>query len=232
MFYEGGALKGSIYCTGSGSWEAAQIMLENTAISNYGRRWKIMLGGSSAQNGDLTFQCDNGSAGSASVSPYYRVKFTKHTTSNAVQAAGAYSNASDIRLKNIISPYHNSISTLSVDTTNNSILDKISNLNSYYFNWKTPNEIKPNSISEEEENELKNTEYYSRELLGFVAQELKEVFPEFVYGEESETDVLSIDYAGLGAVVAIEGLKELNIKLENKINQLEQKITLLESKLK
>ena len=122
---------------------------------------------------------------------------------------------------------------LSADNTteDNSILTKISNLNSYYFNWKLPNEMKANSVSDEEETELKETEFYSREVLGFVAQDLKEAFPEFVYGEESENEYLTIDYAGLGAVVAVEGLKELNTKLENRVAYLENRLALVESKL-
>ena len=234
MYYESGALKGNLYLQGSnGTWEACQIMIENTYYSDYSRRWKIALGGSQMHVGDLVFNSDNGSSGSQNASPYFKLKVRRHGMSDALQGAGAYTNSSDLRLKNLNRPYHNPIMTLSNDNTtqDNSILNKISNLNSYYFNWKLPNEMKANSISEEAENELKQTEYYTREVLGFVAQDLRETLPEFVYGEESENEYLTIDYAGLGAVVAVEGLKELNTKLENKITQLEEKITLLESKL-
>lgn len=234
MYYESGALKGNLYLQGSnGTWEACQIMIENTAYSDYSRRWKIALGGSQMHVGDLVFNSDNGSSGSQNASPYFKLKVRRHGMSDALQGAGAYTNSSDLRLKNLNRPYHNPVMTLSNDNTtqDNSILDKISNLNSYYFNWKLPNEMKANSISEEAENELKQTEYYSREVLGFVAQDLRETFPEFVYGEESENEYLTIDYAGLGAVVAIEGLKELNTKLENKIAYLESRLALVESKL-
>ena len=241
MYYESNQLKGNLYLQGSnGTWEACQIMIENTYYSDYSRRWKIALGGSQMHVGDLVFNSDNGSSGSASVFPYYKVKIRRHGMSDAIQGAGAYTNSSDLRLKNLNRPYHSPISLLNDNTTevDNSILSKISNLNSYYFNWKLPNEMQANSVSAEEEEELKQTEYYSREILGFVAQDLREVFPEFVYGAETDTEFLTIDYAGLGAVVAVEGLKELNTKLEQKVTELEStisnlvdRITILEQKL-
>lgn len=213
------------------TWQATQIKMSNTYYTNYSRQWCIDLGGSQMHVGDLVFNSYNSSgSGSAQVAPYCRIKIRRHGMSDAIQGAGAYTNSSDLRLKNLNRPFHNPIMTLSADTeenTSNSVIDKIQNLNSYYFNWKLPNEIKANSISEEEQNELSNAEYYQREVLGFVAQDLKEVFPEFVYGEESDTEYLTIDYAGLGAVVAVEGLKELN----NKVAALENEITKLKNKL-
>ena len=218
----------------NGTWQAAQIQFTNSYYSTYGYRWCVETGGSQDGVGDLVFHSYNSSlTGSANVAPWFRIKVRRHGMSDALQGAGAYTNSSDGRLKNINRPYHNPIMILSADNTteDNSILTKISNLNSYYFNWKLPNEMKANSVSDEEETELKETEFYSREVLGFVAQDLKEAFPEFVYGEESENEYLTIDYAGLGAVVAVEGLKELNTKLENRVAYLENRLALVESKL-
>lgn len=215
----------------NGTWQAAQIQFTNSYYSTYGYRWCIETGGSQIGVGDLVYNSYNSSGtGSANASPWFRIKVRRYSMSDALQGAGAYTNASDSRLKNLNRPYHNPISTLSnEEEEDNSILNKIANLNSYYFNWKLPNEMKANSVSEEEETELKETEYFKREILGFVAQDLKQVFPEFVYGQETENEYLTIDYAGLGAVVAIEGLKEVNNKLENKVTELNDKINQLEN---
>lgn len=86
----------------NGTWQAAFIKMTNKglATSNYGYRWQIDLGGTSDHNGDLAFNSYNYSGnGSAQVSPYYRFKILKHGSANAVAGAGAYSNSSDIRLK-------------------------------------------------------------------------------------------------------------------------------------
>ncbi len=43
--------------------------------------------------------------------------------------------------------------------------------------------------------------------IGVIAQELKEVFPEFVSGEETENDVMAVNYGGL-STVAIKAIQE------------------------
>lgn len=48
---------------------------------------------------------------------------------------------------------------------------------------------------------------------GVSAQQLRTVFPQFVFGEETDDSYLSVDYIGLGASVALQGLKELDEKL-------------------
>ena len=51
---------------------------------------------------------------------------------------------------------------------------------------------------------------------GHIAQEVKEVLPEFVHGEETETEHLSIDYTGLHSI-QIKALLDRIIKLEEEI---------------
>lgn len=51
---------------------------------------------------------------------------------------------------------------------------------------------------------------------GHIAQEVKEVLPEFVHGNESETEHLSIDYTGLHSI-QIKALLDRIIKLEEEI---------------
>ncbi len=56
---------------------------------------------------------------------------------------------------------------------------------------------------------------FNRQHIGFIAQSVKEVYPELVY--EDETGILSIDYISLIPIL-VEGIKELN----NKISSIEQ----------
>jgi hypothetical protein len=104
---------------------------------------------------------------------------------------GSLVQASDIRLKNRMD-----------DVTN--ILDKIKNVSPFYFTRKD--------------------DEYKIPHIGISAQEIREIFPELVtlvnpggkaYGE------FAVDYATLGVVVSIAGLKELLERLE----LLEQKIS-------
>lgn len=56
---------------------------------------------------------------------------------------------------------------------------------------------------------------------GVSAQQLKEIYPQFVFGEESEDSYLSVDYIGLAASVAVQGCKELNNKIESQQKEIE-----------
>jgi hypothetical protein len=60
---------------------------------------------------------------------------------------------------------------------------------------------------------------------GFIAQEVKEILPDFVTGEETEEDYLGIDYNGILAlaVKAIQELKTQNDALQSRIETLESK---------
>ena len=210
------ALSGS-----NSSWQAAFIQMTNRALSGQGYRWQIDLGGSSNFNGDLSVQCSNSSgSGSAGSAPYYRFRITKHgTATNAVMAAGAYSNTSDAKLKDVVCTYHNKPISLNENTTV-SVIDKIKNIDAKYFYWK-----KPEGISEEEA----QLDWYNTINLGFVAQDIETEFPEFVTTDDG---IKSLNYGGLGAFVAIEGCKELKqlidqqqteiSRLKEEINQLKQ----------
>ena len=203
-------------------WQAAQIQLVNEYYTDYRRKWCIDLAGTSEQSGDLVFQNYNSSGtGSANQSPWYRFKIFKHgTATNGVAAAGQYVNNSDARLKNILYSYHDRAIELSGD--NNSILDKIRCLNAKYYYWKVP---------ENANDEEKLLPFYNTIQLGFIAQEVEEIFPEFV---SEDNGYKLLNYVGLGSVVAIEGIKELYTRflpVEDKVKALESRVQNLQLRL-
>lgn len=61
------------------------------------------------------------------------------------------------------------------------------------------------------------------ECIGFIAQEVKEKYPELVVGNE-EKEMLSLNYGGITAVLAAE-----NIELKKKVESLEERIARLEA---
>ena len=69
---------------------------------------------------------------------------------------------------------------------------------------------------------------------GHIAQEVKEVLPEFVHGNESETEHLSIDYTGLHSmqikalIDKINLLKKENEELKKSNNELNTRVEKLE----
>lgn len=209
-------------CGSKSDWQAAQIQLVNKYYTDYRRKWCINLSGSSEQSGDLCFQNYNSAGtGSANQSPWYRFKIFKHgTATNGVAAAGQYVNNSDARLKNILYSYHNRPIKLLGD--NNSILDKIRCLNAKYYYWKVPE-----NASDEE----KSLPFYNTIQLGFIAQEVEEIFPEFV---SEDNGYKLLNYVGLGSVVAVEGVKELYTRflpVENKVKILESRVQNLQLRL-
>jgi hypothetical protein len=108
-------------------------------------------------------------------------------------------------------------------------LDILSKINGVTYNYKLSelNKVKKegNAIfdpSKDTKNKEISEKIAQREIenanktrIGFVAQEIKEVLPELV--EESENELLSVDYIGLIPVL-VEGIKEL----QSKINVLEE----------
>ena len=222
--FNGGTITRGLTIDGSGvavlalqgnasTWQAAQIQLINEYYSDYRRKWTIDLAGTSEQNGDLCFQNYNSSgSGSASASPWYRMKIYKHgTATNAVAAGGAYVNASDSRLKNILYSYHNKPQTISEDgtTISSSVLGKLKNLESKYFYWKVP---------ENANDEEKELPFYNTVQLGFIAQEVEAQFPEFV---TEDNGFKQLNYAGLGSFIAVEASRELNEKIEQQQTEIE-----------
>ena len=88
------------------------------------------------------------------------------------------------------------------------VLDKIAGLRAFRY-----------TLKDNEEGKL---------FIGFSAQEVQEVFPEFVsstYYNEDFGNILTLDYPMLGAMVAIEGCNELHAKvkaLEERVAELEK----------
>jgi|GEM_PF-3292926 len=98
-----------------------------------------------------------------------------------------------------------------ISGTENSILNKIDNITPIYYSMKSDSDKK--------------------ECLGLSAQEVQATLPIFVH--TGSDGYLGLDYAGIGAVVAVEGCKELCsiIKTQqSKIDELEKRIQALENK--
>ncbi len=117
---------------------------------------------------------------------------------------------SDERFKENISPLKNS-------------LDKLKLLNGVCYNLKWENEnstVLPEngrSLSEKEQSDMallvqtkEKLENSKKQNIGFIAQQLSEVFPEFV--EEDTDGYLHVDYIGLIPVL-VESIKEQQIKI-------------------
>lgn len=63
-----------------------------------------------------------------------------------------------------------------------------------------------------------------KQCIGFIAQEVRELYPELVIGEESENEFLSLNYGAITAVLAAE-----NKELHKKVESLEDRISKLET---
>ena len=64
-----------------------------------------------------------------------------------------------------------------------------------------------------------------RKYTGFIAQEVKEVFPSLVYYQD-EDDLFFMDYAGVGPL-AVKAIQEQQIIIE----KLQEKVLMLENKI-
>lgn len=118
--------------------------------------------------------------------------------------SGQWVQQSDIRLKNIFNKY-------------SGILNVIDKINVYRYTFK------------EGDGKLN---------IGVIAQEILPFIPEVIsssqYKEYSDEKRLSVDYATLGAVVAIQGVKELYTRfrpVENKVKTLESRVQNLQLRL-
>lgn len=118
--------------------------------------------------------------------------------------SGKWVQQSDIRLKNIFNKY-------------SGILNVIDKINVYRYTFK------------EGDGKLN---------IGVIAQEILPFIPEVIsssqYKEYSDEKRLSVDYATLGAVVAIQGVKELYTRflpVENKVKTLESRVQNLQLRL-
>lgn len=118
--------------------------------------------------------------------------------------SGQWVQKSDIRLKNILNQY-------------SGILEVIDKINVYRYTFK------------EGDGKLN---------IGVIAQEILPFIPEVIsssqYKEYSDEKRLSVDYATLGAVVAIQGVKELYTRflpVEDKVKTLESRVQNLQLRL-
>lgn len=118
--------------------------------------------------------------------------------------SGQWVQKSDIRLKNILNQY-------------SGILNVIDKINVYRYTFK------------EGDGKLN---------IGVIAQEILPFIPEVIsssqYKEYSDEKRLSVDYATLGTVVAIQGMKELYTRflpVENKVKALESRVQNLQLRL-
>lgn len=90
------------------------------------------------------------------------------------------------------------------------------------------NDIQSDSVKNQTIGQAENTTFYSRNHVGFIAQDLQKVFPELVYSDKD--GILSIDYIGLIPIL-VESIKELEnkhkkdslsfVSLQNKLTDLE-----------
>lgn len=186
----------------NGTWQGAFIKMTNKglATSNYGYRWQIDLGGTSDHNGDLAFNSYNSSGtGSAQSAPYYRFKILKHGSANAVAGAGAYSNTSDIRLKD-----------RGESITN--VLNIIDDLDVFHYTMK------------DDEDKIARIGVSAQEI-----QKHYPEFVSVISHEESEKylGVDYAGLATTIAVVGIKELKKENEELKNKIDELQNQINQL-----
>lgn len=117
--------------------------------------------------------------------------------------SGQWVQQSDIRLKNIIDKY-------------SGVLNIIKDMNVYRYSF-----IEEDSMVH----------------IGVIAQEILHLIPEVVslsqYKENSNETRYSVDYATLGAIVSIQGVKELYTRflpVENEVTRLKNKIQYLEQK--
>lgn len=134
---------------------------------------------------------------------YYNTSFGNNECAQ-VSSTGAWTPKSDERLKEV---------TENIDH----VLDKIDSIKVFKFTWK-----------------------YAKHLpieIGIGALSVKDVFPELTlegsYNENIGDTTYSLDYAKLGAVVSIVGIKELHALVksqQSKIEELENRIKELESK--
>jgi hypothetical protein len=69
--------------------------------------------------------------------------------------------------------------------------------------------------------DLIDTSQLPKDNIGFIAQELREVVPEFVYGNESDTEILKVKYSDI-VTLCIEAIKEQSVLLDLKEQRLER----------
>jgi hypothetical protein len=174
---------------GGGSWDGGDVY-NDINIRYPGQRLRFYL-----SNGDTRVFL----AGSTGIGYW-----VDGTLKAEMTTSGAWSQKSDIRLKNIVGKY-------------SGMLDIIDKINVYRYTF---------------------IEGDGKLNIGVIAQEILPFIPEVVsssqYKEYSDEKRYSVDYATLGAVVAIQGVKELYTRflpVENKVKILESRVQNLQLRL-
>lgn len=159
----------------------------------------------STNNGNFKlFLKDNGNIGIGTNAPSYKLDVHGN-----IATYGTLVISSDRRLKSEIRPLQ-------------SAMDKLNQLNGVAYKKHLPdlhlNEINTQSITDEiklntirNDNQSDNDELDQNENYGFIAQELREVFPELV--REDNDGYLGIDYISLIPVM-VEAMKELREEID------------------
>ncbi len=150
------------------------------------------------------------------ISPSYSVDVT-----GSVRAF-SFITASDEKLKN------------NIKKIDNDKISKLTKLRGVTYNYKkTSNSIQAKSAMSADTiqnvlvEEGKDSSYYTKNRVGFIAQEVKELYPDLVYSDKDET--LAIDYTGFIPLI-IETLKKQEEVIANQsveIGELKRKIDVL-----
>jgi hypothetical protein len=121
-----------------------------------------------------------------------------------------------------------------IKNIDNENLSKLTKLRGVTYNYKKPTssiQTKSATTSDTTQNVLTNettdSSYYNKKRVGFIAQEVKELYPDLVYSDKDET--LSIDYTGFIPLI-IETLKKQEEIITNQsveIGELKRKIDVL-----
>jgi Chaperone of endosialidase len=159
---------------------------------------------------------------------------------NGAAHASSFPTSSDRRLKENLRPVGN-------------VLGKLAQLTAYTFTWK--NEYRADDQYYEDDVDIPDSEFETdptstppvkptepvtkrkQRQLGFVAQEVRKVFPELVtvwnheYADDRYIRALAVDYGRMVPIV-VEAIKELVQRgqvLQTRVNQLEAKVAALEA---
>ncbi len=169
----------------------------------------IYKANSSGSKGSLFLKYSNAYVGIGTTNPQYKLDIRGNVGVNGVLVH------SDKRYKTDIKPFtDNSINDLfklnGVTYKTNHIAK---NEDEILRGIDSTEEYKQQLIASVREQEKREAESDTRTKFGFIAQELREVYPELVY--EDENGYLAVNYVGLIPVL-VEAIKELNAKLEGK----------------
>ena len=199
---------GGLYLTwGSDSYGTN---VHHSIRSTYGTTYGDSITMNSFNNIRLNIDSNNNNLNSK-----FEVGHNTYGTGNVVftvDERGAKVNGSFFASGNIIAFSDGRLKT-DVRPMSASILEKVNQLTPNYYNWK-----------DKSKDQTKQ--------LGFVAQEVQKLFPEWV--EKSDDNILGINYNKMGTIIAVKGIQELsseNEKLKDELSQLKQRFQKIETLL-